>query len=44
MRPWVAIALLLVVIRAPFLNQAIQGDDIHYLSAAQHAQIDPLHP
>ena len=30
--------------RLPFLNQAIQGDDIYYLAGAQYAQIDPLHP
>jgi Dolichyl-phosphate-mannose-protein mannosyltransferase len=41
--------LLLVVaavlaLRLPFLNQAIQGDDIYYLAEAQHAQIEPLHP
>lgn len=36
--------LFVLFIRAPFLNQAIQGDDIYYLAAAQHAQIDPLHP
>lgn len=31
-------------LRLPFLNQAVQGDDYYYLAAAQHAQIDPLHP
>jgi hypothetical protein len=40
-----AIVLAVVVlIRLPFLDQAIQGDDVYYLAAAQHAQIDPLHP
>ncbi len=39
--PAVAFALL---IRLPFLDQAIQGDDIYYLAGAQHAQVDPLHP
>jgi hypothetical protein len=33
-----------VLMRLPFLNQAIQGDDVYYLAAAEHAQIDPLHP
>jgi hypothetical protein len=33
-----------LLLRLPFLNQAIQGDDYYYLAAAQHAQIDPLHP
>ncbi len=37
----VAIVLLL---RLPFLHQAIQGDDPYYLYGAEHAQIDPLHP
>lgn len=42
-----ALVLLLaavVLMRLPFLNQAIQGDDVYYLAAAEHAQIDPLHP
>ncbi len=30
--------------RLPFLNQAIQGDDVYFLYGAEHAQIDPLHP
>ena len=34
----------LLLIRLPFLNQAIQGDDVYYLAAAEHAQIEPLHP
>jgi hypothetical protein len=41
------LALVLAVvllIRLPFLNQAIQGDDAYYLAQAEHAQIDPLHP
>ncbi len=33
-----------LLLRLPFLDQAIQGDDIYYLAGAQHAQIDPLHP
>ena len=35
---------VLLLIRLPFLNQAIQGDDPYYLAQAEHAQIDPLHP
>jgi len=31
-------------LRLPFLNQAIQGDDVYYLYGAEHAQIDPAHP
>jgi len=41
------LALVLAVvllIRLPFLNQAIQGDDVYYLAQAEHAQIEPLHP
>ncbi|HXM40072.1 MAG TPA: hypothetical protein VN924_02405 [Bryobacteraceae bacterium] len=41
------LALVLAVvllIRLPFLNQAIQGDDVYYLAGAEHAQIDPLDP
>jgi hypothetical protein len=33
-----------LLLRLPFLNQAIQGDDVYYLAGAEHAQIDPLHP
>src|ERR1022692_841210 len=35
---------LVLVSRLPFLNQAIQGDDHIYLTEAQHALVDPLHP
>jgi hypothetical protein len=41
------LALVLAVvllIRLPFLNQAIQGDDVYYLAGAEHVQIDPLDP
>lgn len=34
----------MVALRLPFLNQAIQGDDLFYLYGAEHAQIEPLHP
>jgi 4-amino-4-deoxy-L-arabinose transferase-like glycosyltransferase len=33
-----------LLVRLPFLEQAIQGDDVYYLAGAEHAQIDPLHP
>src|SRR3989442_3799167 len=33
-----------VLLRLPFLNQAVQGDDVYYLAEAQHALIEPLHP
>jgi len=35
---------IVLLIRLPFLNQAIQGDDPYYLFGAQHALIDPAHP
>jgi hypothetical protein len=35
---------LVLLIRLPFLNQAIQGDDHIYITEAQHALVDPLHP
>ncbi len=37
-------ALFVLALRLPFLNQAVQGDDVYYLSEAEHAQIEPLHP
>ncbi len=43
-RELLIVALFVLVLRLPFLNQAIQGDDGVYLYGAQHAQIDPLHP
>jgi hypothetical protein len=33
-----------VLIRLPFLGQAIQGDDDIYLTEGAHAQIEPWHP
>ena len=39
-----AIAALILALRLPFLNQAIQGDEVYYLAGAEHAQIEPLHP
>lgn len=38
------IAAFVLLLRLPFLNQPIQGDDVKYLAMAQHAQTDPLHP
>jgi hypothetical protein len=46
-RKWLPIAIIVgfvLSIRLPFLNQAIQGDDIYYLAGAEHALIDPAHP
>jgi hypothetical protein len=39
-----AIVVLVLALRLPFLHQAIQGDDLYYLYGAEHAQIEPLHP
>src|SRR3982751_6914826 len=43
---WSLLLLLAVVllIRLPFLTQAIQGDDPYHLFGAEHALIDPAHP
>jgi Dolichyl-phosphate-mannose-protein mannosyltransferase len=43
-REIIIVALFVLALRLPFLNQPIQGDDINYLYGAEHAQIDPLHP
>src|SRR5215813_1712351 len=43
-RPLLLLLGLVLLIRLPFLNQAIQGDDHIYLTEAEHALIDPLHP
>ena len=43
MKLLLALAVVLLL-RAAFLNQAIQGDDVYYLAFAEHAQIDPVHP
>ena len=39
-----AIVVIVLALRLPFLHQAIQGDDRYYLYGAEHAQIEPLHP
>lgn len=38
------VALVVLALRLPFLDQAFQGDDVLYLTEAAHAQIEPLHP
>jgi hypothetical protein len=43
-RELLIVALFVLVLRLPFLDQAIQGDDVYYLYGAEHARIDPLHP
>jgi hypothetical protein len=40
---WLILAVVLLV-RLPVLNQAIQGDDHIYISEGAHALVDPLHP
>ncbi|HUB33048.1 MAG TPA: hypothetical protein VMA31_08465 [Bryobacteraceae bacterium] len=40
---WIVLGLVLLI-RVPFLNQAIQGDDPTYISEAAHALVEPLHP
>jgi len=35
---------LVLALRLPFLDQAVQGDDPVYLAEASHALIEPLHP
>ncbi len=42
--PELVCVLFVLLLRAPFLNHAIQGDDVYYLAGAEYAQIDPLHP
>ncbi len=43
-RQLIAVTLFVLALRLPFLNQAVQGDDVYYLAEAEHAQIEPLHP
>jgi hypothetical protein len=43
-RPLLLILGLVLLLRLPFLNQAVQGDDPVYLAEASHAQVEPLHP
>jgi hypothetical protein len=42
-RPLLLILGLVLALRLPFLNQAVQGDDPVYLAEASHALIEPLH-
>ncbi len=44
MKQALIVILLTILLRLPFLNEAVQGDDVYYLYGAQHAQVDPLHP
>lgn len=38
------LVLAVLLLRLPFLNQPVQGDDYYYLAGAMRAQIDPAHP
>ncbi len=42
--PQLLLLAAVLLIRLPFLNQAVQGDDHIYLTEAAHALIEPLHP
>jgi hypothetical protein len=42
--PLLLILGLVLLLRFPFLNQAVQGDDPVYLTEASHTLIEPLHP
>lgn len=44
MRDALLIVVFVLLLRLPFLDQAIQGDDVNYLAAAQYAQVNPAHP
>ena len=43
-RQWLLVMAFALLLRIPFLDQAVQGDDDIYLTVASHALIDPLHP
>ena len=43
-RGFIFVIAAVLALRLPFLNQAIQGDDVFYLAGAKHSQIEPLHP
>jgi hypothetical protein len=43
-RDLLIVGLFVLALRVPFLDQAIQGDDVYYLAEAEHAQIEPWHP
>lgn len=38
------VALVVFVLRVPFLWHPIQGDDLYYLAGGAHGLIEPLHP
>ena len=40
----VIIVAAVLLLRLPFIQQAVQGDDVYFLYGAEHALIEPLHP
>ena len=43
-RDLLIILAVVLLLRLPFLNEAVQGDESTFLQSAAHALIDPLHP
>jgi hypothetical protein len=43
-RDLLIILAVVLCLRVPFLNEAVQGDDPMFLTSAAHALIEPLHP
>jgi hypothetical protein len=43
-RELLVVIAFVILIRLPFLNQPIQGDDVYYLAIARNVAMDPLHP
>ncbi|MBI3667893.1 MAG: glycosyltransferase family 39 protein [Acidobacteria bacterium] len=42
--PLLIVVAAVLLIRLPFLRQAVQGDDVYYIAIARNALVDPLHP
>ena len=38
------LTVLVLLLRLPFVDQSVGGDDVYYLAAAYHGLTDPLHP
>ena len=38
------IIAVVLLMRLPFVDQAVAGDDVYYLYGAEHALVEPLHP
>ncbi len=43
-RDLLVLVALVALIRLPFLDEAVQGDDVYYLLLAENARVDPWHP